>query len=111
MTWLKVVLWILAVLTLGYLLPTAIAYQRRHTNTLAIFLLDFFLGWTLLGWVAALVWSALKQPPTVVIQSAPAIAAQPAGSSQQQPPANAGLKLHATLRTTCTLGAIRAHCA
>jgi uncharacterized membrane protein len=40
-----------------YFLPTVIAAFRRHPNTLAIFLIDFLLGWTFLGWVAAFVWS------------------------------------------------------
>ena len=40
-----------------YFLPTCIALGRDHPNTVAIFLLDLFLGWTLLGWIAALVWS------------------------------------------------------
>ncbi|WP_422389767.1 superinfection immunity protein [Bradyrhizobium septentrionale] len=30
---------------------------------MAILLLNFFLGWTLVGWVAALVWSALPIQP------------------------------------------------
>lgn len=46
------------VLSLGfYFLPTIIALARRRNNTLAIFLLNFFLGWTFVGWVVALVWS------------------------------------------------------
>lgn len=42
-----------------YPLPTYIAWYRGHKNFLAIFLLNIFLGFSLLGWVAALVWSAL----------------------------------------------------
>lgn len=40
-----------------YFLPTIIALARRRHNTLAIFLLNFFLGWTFVGWVVALVWA------------------------------------------------------
>jgi len=40
-----------------YFLPTIIALARRRQNTPAIFLLNFFLGWTFVGWVVALVWS------------------------------------------------------
>ena len=32
-----------------YFLPTIIAVARHHRNTLAIFLLNFFLGWTVIG--------------------------------------------------------------
>lgn len=41
-----------------YFLPSGIAVMREHHNTLAIFLLNLFLGWSLVGWVAALVWAA-----------------------------------------------------
>lgn len=43
-----------------YFLPTIIAYHRRHRNLLAILILNIFLGWTLLGWVGALVWACLQ---------------------------------------------------
>lgn len=43
-----------------YFIPTIIAFFRQHNNKLAIFLLNLFLGWTLLGWVIALVWSVTK---------------------------------------------------
>lgn len=41
-------------------LPFIIALVRRHKNTLAIFLLVLFLGWTFIGWVIALIWSVKK---------------------------------------------------
>lgn len=41
-----------------YFLPTGMALLREHHNTLAIFLLNLFLGWSLVGWAAALVWAA-----------------------------------------------------
>lgn len=48
----------------GYFLPTLIAAVRNHHNANAIMLLNLLLGWTFLGWVAALVWSATaKQKP------------------------------------------------
>jgi hypothetical protein len=46
----------------AYFLPTAVAYWRHHPNALAIAALNILLGWTVLGWVGALVWS-LTQPP------------------------------------------------
>jgi hypothetical protein len=49
---------IVLILMLGfYFLPAIIAGMRKHNNTLAIFVLTLFLGWTLLGWIGALVWS------------------------------------------------------
>ena len=43
-----------------YFLPSLVAYLRKHKNLLAIFLLNLFLGWSVLGWVISLVWSATK---------------------------------------------------
>ncbi|MNZ16097.1 superinfection immunity protein [Pseudomonas putida] len=41
-----------------YLLPAINAKSRRHPSTGAVFLLNLFLGWTVIGWLAALIWSA-----------------------------------------------------
>lgn len=49
-----------------YFAPTIVAWTRSN-HTAAIFALNLFLGWTLLGWVAALVmalWSnGTRQAP------------------------------------------------
>ena len=45
-----------------YFLPTIIAVQRSHQQGNAIFLLNLLLGWTFLGWVIALIWSATHTP-------------------------------------------------
>lgn len=42
---------------LFYFGPTFVAAGREHRNAEAIFVLNLLLGWTLIGWVAALVWS------------------------------------------------------
>ena len=46
-----------AISILVYLAPAFIASTRGHHQTMAIFVLNLFLGWTLLGWVGALVWA------------------------------------------------------
>ena len=46
-----------------YFIPTIVAEARGHQQKVPIILLNLFLGWTFLGWVAALVWSATNQPP------------------------------------------------
>ena len=43
-----------------YFVPTIVAYSRRHRNTLAIFILNLFAGYTLFGWVAAMIWAVYK---------------------------------------------------
>jgi hypothetical protein len=40
-----------------YLAPTVVANYRSHKNATAILVFNIFLGWTFIGWVAALVWS------------------------------------------------------
>ena len=46
-----------------YFLPTIVACSRNHTNALAIFILNLFLGWTLIGWVVALIWAVYNKEP------------------------------------------------
>jgi len=43
-----------------YFLPFLIAFIRSHIDSLAIFILNLFLGWTFFGWVVALVWAVKK---------------------------------------------------
>lgn len=45
-----------------YFIPSLVALARGHHQLLAIFLLNLLLGWTVLGWIAALVWSATAIP-------------------------------------------------
>jgi len=47
----------LGVLSLLYFLPTFVALVRQHRHHVAIAFLNLFTGWTLIGWVAALVWA------------------------------------------------------
>lgn len=41
-----------------YLLPAFIAYQRSHPSRHAILVINVFLGWSIIGWLGALIWSA-----------------------------------------------------
>jgi uncharacterized membrane protein YgcG len=50
----------IAVAVLIYFVPTIVG--RHKTNAVAIFGVNFFLGWTFLGWVLALVWACTKDP-------------------------------------------------
>jgi len=51
--WAGLVISVLAV----YLIPSIIAIARNKVNWPAILVLNLFLGWTIVGWVVALVWS------------------------------------------------------
>ncbi|MGA8012243.1 MAG: superinfection immunity protein [Candidatus Acidiferrales bacterium] len=50
---------VLAVLCVPYFSPSIIAFAKHKTNRSAILALNFFLGWTAVGWIVAMVW-ALK---------------------------------------------------
>lgn len=50
------VLMLLAVIVL-YLLPLLVAWRRRHRSLAAIGFVNIVLGWTLLGWLWAMIWS------------------------------------------------------
>lgn len=41
-----------------YFLPSLVASRRRHHQAMVVFILNLFLGWTLLGWVIALAIAA-----------------------------------------------------
>jgi hypothetical protein len=51
---------LITVFFLFYLLPFAIAFNKKRANTGAIFVLNLFLGWSFVGWVIDLVW-AIKE--------------------------------------------------
>jgi uncharacterized membrane protein YhaH (DUF805 family) len=40
-----------------YFFPALLAAIRRHHNQNAIAMLNLLLGWTVIGWVVALVWA------------------------------------------------------
>jgi hypothetical protein len=37
--------------------PTFIAVWRKHPRRIAIFVINLLFGWTIVGWIVALVWS------------------------------------------------------
>ncbi len=47
-------------LLLLYFLPGVIAEARHHPNHWMIFGLNLILGWTVIGWIALLVWSLVS---------------------------------------------------
>lgn len=47
-----------------YFLPSLLASQKKTRYTGGITVLNLFLGWTLLGWVGALIWAVSAQPGT-----------------------------------------------
>ena len=53
---------------LMYFLPAIIALARNKRDTLSIFLLNMFLGWTGIAWIIALVWALKEDVPYVVVR-------------------------------------------
>ncbi|MGH9551753.1 MAG: superinfection immunity protein [Terriglobales bacterium] len=51
-----------------YFLPTIVAALREKHDKVSIFLLNFLLGWSLIGWIVALVW-ACKEDRVIYVQN------------------------------------------
>ena len=65
-----------------YFLPTIIGAARHKSNLVGIFLVNLFLGWSVIGWVIALVWS-LSIERVDQVPYAPRIPPAPAPQPQQ----------------------------
>jgi hypothetical protein len=47
----------IAILFVPYWAPTIVAFVRKHPSKGAILAVNFFFGWTFIGWVISLVWA------------------------------------------------------
>jgi len=58
-------------LILLYWLPTLIAIVRQTHSALGVAMINFFLGWTVIGWFLALFWAlaAHSGPHVIVIEN------------------------------------------
>ena len=61
---------ILALSSFLHFTPAFIAGSLQKRNTLAIFLLNLFLGWTFLGWLVALFWAVMHEQPRSAVAPA-----------------------------------------
>lgn len=78
--------WLIALVTLGYMLPWAIAATRGKSNSGAIGLLNLLLGWTVIGWIVALVMACTKHQ---AVAYQPPVMPQPVEPTRpEQPPAS-----------------------
>lgn len=71
-----------------YFIPYIVATSNKKSNTAAIGALNLFLGWTLIGWVLALVWAMSKD----VQQPAPQVQVTMPAALPTPPPAPAAQK-------------------
>lgn len=53
-----------------YFLPSILGWKKRNAGAIAV--LNFLLGWTVIGWIVALIWAITNDAPDprVVVQSA-----------------------------------------
>jgi CHASE2 domain-containing sensor protein len=58
-----------ALLAVLHFAPTFIAVNRRHPRRIAIFVINLLFGWTIIGWIVALVWSLSppREPATAPV--------------------------------------------
>lgn len=84
---LGILLWLL------YFLPSIIALCRRHRNLIPIIVLNVFLGWTILGWIIALIWCFTADTEPRRLMSAPMSYGPPPGwQGYQTPPSGISAK-------------------
>ena len=57
---------LVAVLSGGYMLPWAIAAIRSSRNAYTVFWVNLLLGWTIVGWIVALVMSLREHRMRIV---------------------------------------------
>jgi hypothetical protein len=62
--------WLFIISVLLYFVPVIVGRKKR--NSRAIFWLNFFLGWTVVGWGGTLIWALMQDPlPAQVIDNNP----------------------------------------
>ncbi len=58
--------WIMIVISIAlYVLPTLLAWKRGSRRFRIIAMVNIALGWTLIGWIAALVMTFSWEPPPI----------------------------------------------
>jgi Superinfection immunity protein len=63
---------LLAILFIPYWIPTIVAFVRKHPSKGAILALNFFFGWTFIGWVLCLVWALSNnssRTPNIIVNT------------------------------------------
>jgi hypothetical protein len=58
---------IILTLFVMYWLPTIIAIVRHTPSALGVAAFNFFLGWTVIGWLLALVWALAANPQQIIV--------------------------------------------
>jgi hypothetical protein len=56
--------WTIAFWGIVYMLPSIVALLRNTNMVLLVILVNFFLGWTTIGWIVALIMAVKGKPNT-----------------------------------------------
>lgn len=76
-----------------YWAPTIVAFVRKHPSKGAVLALNFFLGWTFVGWIVSLVWAlsdnAVRNGQTIIVNNNVAAGHQPVVANASIAPAAA----------------------
>lgn len=48
---------VMVVIVTIYAVPSFVAFFRQHSKKQVILLTNIFVGWTVIGWIACMVWS------------------------------------------------------
>lgn len=59
------------IIALLYFIPSISAYSRGKRNAASVLVINFFLGWTVIGWIVALSMALGKDAETTVVVKAP----------------------------------------
>jgi 4-amino-4-deoxy-L-arabinose transferase-like glycosyltransferase len=54
----------MVIMLVMYFLPGIYASIRKHKNREAIWLTNFLLGWTIIGWIMAAIWASTNNRET-----------------------------------------------
>lgn len=54
----------LVVMFIGYFLPWIIALLRGTRSNVGIFFINLLFGWTMIGWIIALIWAIVAERKT-----------------------------------------------
>lgn len=61
-----IVAWVFSIIAIaGYWVPTVVVLLRRAPNRWQVIVVNVFLGWTVIGWIVALVMAVKPKPPPV----------------------------------------------
>ena len=51
-----------------YFMPSIVGFFRNRSNGMAIVLTNLFFGWTVIGWIIALIWAVSDDKRTIIIK-------------------------------------------